>query len=185
MQPTTDTYEVLDTEGHKTGQIADRKTIHSQQLWHETVNVWVINNKGELLMQLRAPGVELAPSVWDVTVGTHLRPGEDPVNAAQRALKTAFDLEPAPEELKHLFNLQSANPLPENRVHNVFEHVFLLQATPDISQLSYDKEKIAELAWVPLNKLMMDIGGTETRAHYFPRATSYYPQLFEAFQAWM
>jgi len=185
MQPTADTYEVLDEHGHKTGQLLDRQTIHSQQLWHETVNVWVINNRGELLMQLRAPGVELAPDVWDVTVGTHLRPGEDPVEAAIRALKGAFNLEAAPEELKHLFNLQSANPLPSHRTHNVFEHVFLLQATPDIEKLTYDTKKIADLAWVPLNKLMLDIGGAETKAHYFPRATSYYPQLFEAFQAWM
>jgi len=185
MQPTTDMYEVLDEHGHKTGQILDRPTIHNQQLWHETVNVWIINSQGELLMQLRAPNVEISPDVWDVTVGTHLRPNEAPDEAALRALKNTFALEATTDELRHLFNLQSANPMPENHKHNVFEHVFLLQADPDITKFAYDKAKIADLAWVPLNKLMMEIGNAETKDHYFPRSTNYYPHLFEAFQSWM
>jgi len=184
MDRSKDSYEVLDEHGHKTGQILDRPTIHAQQLWHEVVNVWVINGRGELLMQLRAPGVELAPDVWDVTVGTHVRPGEAPSDTAIRALKDTFALTITPEELKHLFNIQNANPMPDGRTHNVFGHVFLLHADLQIKALRVDKRKIADLKWVPLNQLMLDIG-SDAKTHYFPRATSYYPKLFEAFQAWM
>jgi isopentenyldiphosphate isomerase len=180
-----ETYEVLDEQGHKTGQVLDRQTVHRDQLWHETVNVWIINSRGELLMQLRAPKVELSPDVWDVSVGTHLRPSEAPDEAALRALKNTYNLEATTEELKHIFNLQSANPMPDDRHHNVFEHVFLLHADLDTGQFAFDNSKIAELKWVPLNQLMIDIGNAETKKRYFPRATSYYPQLFEAFQAWM
>lgn len=185
MEPTTDSYEVLDDQGIKTGQILDRVTVHKNQLWHGVVNIWVINKQAELLMQLRAPGVELSPNVWDVTVGTHIRPGEEPIDAAIRGLQHELNLAVAPEELKHLFNVQNANPMPNGSTHNVFGHVFLLRADPDISQLKVDPKKIAELKWVPLNQLMMDIGREETKKNYFPRASNYYPQLFEAFQAWM
>lgn len=178
-------HEILDEQGHKTGQILDRQTVHAQQLWHEVVNVWVINSRSELLMQLRAAGVELSPNLWDMTVGTHLRPDESPQDAALRALKHEFDLAVTPEELKHLFNIQSANPLPDGRTHNVFGHVFLLHADLDIAALTYDKAKIADLAWVPLNQLMTDLGSAESKQKYLPRANNYYPQLFEAFQAWM
>jgi isopentenyldiphosphate isomerase len=185
MNPSTDMYEVLDEQGHKTERVLDRQTVHSQQLWHEVVNVWVVNSRGEILMQLRAPEVEISPDVWDVTVGTHLRPQEAPQDAALRALKSEFSFSVVPAELKHLFNIQSANPLPNGATHNVFGHVFLLHSDPDISKLSYDKTKIADLAWVPLNRLMAELGGVTTKNKYFPRANNYYPQLFEAFQAWM
>jgi len=178
-------YEVLDEQGHKTGEILDRVTVHKKELWHEVVNVWVINSRGELLMQLRAPEVELSPNVWDVTVGTHLRPGEDPLDAAARALKTEFKMESTPEEFKHLFNIQCANPMPNGTTHKVLGHVFLMQRDLDVSALQLDPKKITRLSWVPLNTLMLEVGGTETKDKYFPRANNYYPQLFEAFQTWM
>lgn len=185
MEPSNNLHEVLDEQGHKTGQILDRQTVHTQQLWHEVANVWVINDKGELLMQLRSPDVDISPGVWDVTVGTHVRPQEVPQDAAIRALKSEFNFDVRPEELKHLFNVQNANPMPDGTHHNVFGHVFLMQANPDITTLQFDPHKIAQLAWVPLNRLMTDLGGAETKQHYFPRAAGYYPKLFEAFQSWM
>lgn len=178
-------YDVLDDDGHKTGERIDLPTIHKTERWHEVVNVWVINSRGELLMQLRAPNVELSPNVWDVTVGTHMRPGEEPLNAATRVLFSELGLQIMPEKLKHLFNAQAANPMPNGTLHKVVGHVFLLEQDIDIASLHVNTEKIAQIAWVPLNKLMMDIGGEETKKQYFPRASNYYPRLFEAFQAWM
>ena len=178
-------YEVLDEQGHKTGQVLDRLTVHKQELWHEVVNAWIVNPKGEILMQLRSPKVELAPSVWDVTVGTHLRLNEEPVMAAVRALKDGLGLEVATEDLKHLFNIQCANPMPNGTLHKVLGHVFLLQRDVDITRLVFNKDKITTFAWVPLMTLMSEVGSTETKDKYFPRADNYYPQLFVAFQSWM
>jgi isopentenyldiphosphate isomerase len=185
-QTTTDQqYEVLDDQGHKTGELLDKSIVHKGQLWHEVVNVWILNANGDILMQLRAPGVELSPNVWDVTTGTHLRPGEAPMDAALRTLRNEFGIETTPEALKHLFNIQSANPMPGGMLHKVFGHVYLLRHDTDLSTITYDREKISDLQWVPLIKLMADVGNEETKKHYFPRANDYYPKLFEAFQAWM
>ncbi len=181
----TDSYEVLDENGHKSGQILDRKTVHAKELWHEVVNVWIINAKGEILMQQRAEDVELSPNVWDVTIGTHLRPGESPQEAALRCLKTELGLAFITEDLKHLFNIQCANPMPSGITHKVFGHVFLIHQDVDTNQLIFDPKKITEFAWFPLSKLMIGVGSQETKGNFFPRANNYYPQLFEAFQAWM
>lgn len=177
--------EVLDAEGHKTGQILDRADIHAQQLWHEVVHVWMLNSKGQILMQLRAPGVELSPNVWDVTVGTHLRPNEAPTDAALRCLSTELGLTFAVQDLKHLFNMQCSNPLPSGRLHNVFEHVFMVQSDIEIGELQFDPAKVARFAWLDLDQLMADIGGVNSERTYLPRAKNYYTQLFEAFQSLM
>lgn len=180
-----DLYEVLDDKGLKTGKLLDLATIHKQQLWHEVVNLWVMNTQGEILMQLRAPSVELAPGVWDVTVGTHLRPSEDPTVAAAHALKDGLGVEIATEEMKHLFNIQCANPMPNGTLHKVLGHVFMVVRDLEINELTFDTAKVARFAWVPLTALMAEVGSSDTKSKYFPRAGNYYSQLFVAFESWM
>jgi isopentenyldiphosphate isomerase len=178
-------FEVLDDEGHKTGQILDRETVHQQQLWHEVVNVWIINTTGDVLLQRRGPHVDLNPNVWDVAVGTHVRPGEDPTVAAQRCLQNELGITITAEQLKHLFNIQSANPVENGQLHRVLGHLFLLKRDIDLADCTVDSSKITELAWKPLIQVMSEVGATDTAADYFPRAGTYYPQLFDALQAEM
>jgi len=176
-------FEVLDEQGHKTGRILDRQTVHQQQLWHEVANVWVLNEKGEVLLQLRGPRVDLNPNVWDVAVGTHVRPGEDPTLAAQRCLQTELGITITSDNIKHLFNLQSANPLSDGRFHKVLGHVFLVKRDINLDAFTFDHDKIARLAWRPLIDVMAEVGGTESAVIYHPRPGDYYPKLFDALQA--
>lgn len=178
-------FEVLDDQGHKTGKILPRTVIHQQQYWHEVANVWVMNSQGEVLLQLRGPNVDLAPNVWDVAVGTHVRPNEDPTAAGVRCLQTELGLTVTPDQLKHLFNIQSANPVGGGQLHKVLGHVFLLKRDIKLSDCTIDTAKIAQIAWKPVGDVMADVGSTETAGHYFPRAGNYYPQLFDAMQAEM
>lgn len=176
-------YEILDEEGHKTGETLSRSEVHKRELWHEVVNVWILNAKGEVLLQLRAPGVELCPNVWDVAVGSHLRPNEDPPTAAVRCLGSELGITVLPESLKHLFNIKAANPMQDGSKHRVLGHVFLLKLDIDISTLNVNSQKIAQLIWRPVVQVMAEIGGTDTADKYFPREGAYYPQIFDALLA--
>ncbi len=176
-------FEVLDAQGHKTGQLLDRQAVHAQQLWHEVANVWVMNNKGDVLLQLRGPNVDLNPNVWDVAVGTHVRPNEDPTIAAQRCLQTELGITITPDNIKHLFNIQSSNPLPDGSFHNVLGHVFLVKRDLDLQDFTYDSSKVTKLIWKPLIEVMAEVGSSETASAYHPRPGEYYPKLFEALQA--
>lgn len=175
--------EVVDDQGHKTGQVLDRQTVHDQQLWHEIVNVWLMNSAGEVLLQHRAPGVELNPGVWDVAVGTHVKPNEDPTDAAVRCVQAELGLPVQADDLRHLFNIQTANPLPDGKSHRVLGHVFLLKRDVSLDDLVFTPEKVTELAWKPLVNVMGEIGSTETAGNYYPRQGNYYPQLFDALMA--
>lgn len=175
--------EVVDDQGHKTGQVLDRQAVHDQQLWHEIVNVWLMNSAGEVLLQLRAPNVELNPGLWDVAVGTHVKPNEDPTDAAVRCVQTELGMALQADDLQHLFNIQTANPLPNGKFHKVLGHVFLLKRDVSLDDLVFKPEKVTELAWKPLVDVMGEIGATETAAKYYPRQGDYYPKLFDALQA--
>jgi isopentenyldiphosphate isomerase len=185
MSGDSEQFEVLDEQGHKTGRLLDRETVHAQQLWHEVVNVWLLNTKGDVLLQLRGPNVDLNPNVWDVAVGTHVRPNEDPTLAAQRCLQSELGITITPDNIKHLFNIQSANPLPDGKFHNVLGHVFLVKRDLDIQEFTYDTNKVAKLVWRSLVEVMAEIGSSETSGNYHPRPGEYYPKLLEALQAEM
>ncbi len=178
-------FEVLDEQGHKTGQILSRQEVHDKELWHSTVNVWILNSRGEVLLQLRGKEVELNPNTWDVAIGTHVRPGEDPNDAALRCLQTELGLVATQDQIKHLFNIQSANMTEGGKMHRTLGHVFLLKRDMDINDFEFDSKKIAMLVWRPLVAVMGEVGGTDTSSSYYPRSDDYYPQLFDALQAEM
>jgi isopentenyl-diphosphate Delta-isomerase len=178
-------FEVLDDEGHKTGKVLSREAVHDQELWHSTVNVWILNSNSEVLLQRRGSKVELNPNTWDVAIGTHVRPGEDPIESALRCLQTELGITVTKDQLKHLFNIQSANRTEGGKYHRTLGHVFLIKRDIDINDFEYDKDRIAMLVWRPLVAVMGEVGSTDTSTSYYPRSDDYYPQLFDALQAEM
>lgn len=178
-------YDVLDDQGHSTGQLLSKGAVHEQELWHSTVNVWILNSRSEVLLQLRGSKVELNPNTWDVAIGTHVRPNEDPADAALRCLQTELGVTVTTDHIKHLFNIQSANPTVDGRLHRTQGHVFLVRRDIDTNDFTYDKDKIAMLVWRPLIDVMGEVGGKDTANSYYPRADDYYPKLFDALQAEM
>ena len=187
QQATSDVqqFEVLDDQGHATGRLLSRGAIHEQELWHPTVNVWILNSGGEVLLQLRGKKVELNPNTWDVAIGTHVRPQEDPTDAALRCLQTELGVTVTKDQIKHLFNIQSANPMASGKIHRTLGHVFMLKRDININDFSYDPDKVAMLAWRPLIAVMGEVGGQDTASTYYPRPGNYFPQLFDALQAEM
>lgn len=45
------TWQVLNSDGTSTNEKRSRKEVHQHGLWHRVVHVWLINPRGELLIQ--------------------------------------------------------------------------------------------------------------------------------------
>ena len=86
--------EVVNHKGEVVG-ILPRNYIHGNpSLIHRVVHVLVFNTKGHLLLQKRSMSKDVAPGRWDTSVGGHLNPGEDPLNAARREMKEELGISP-------------------------------------------------------------------------------------------
>lgn len=81
----TEYFETFDDDGHPAGLVA-RPTVHRDGLWHRAVHVWLFRPDGRVYVQRRAPGKDVSPDCLDVSVGEHLQPGEDFLEAAYRGL---------------------------------------------------------------------------------------------------
>jgi isopentenyl-diphosphate delta-isomerase type 1 len=78
--------EVVDARGTVVGS-APRSELHGNPaLLHRVVHVLVFNSRGQLLLQKRSQSKDVAPGLWDTSVGGHVVPGEDAAAAAQREL---------------------------------------------------------------------------------------------------
>ncbi len=80
--------ELFDTfteDGQFLGQMP-RAEVHRVGIWHKTVNIFLFNSSGELLLQQRSAGKDVCPLLWDLSVAEHLQPGEKDHAAAVRGL---------------------------------------------------------------------------------------------------
>ena len=75
--------EIVDEQNNLTGQVEERDVVHEKGLWHREVAVWIMNEKGEVLLQKRAATTKQGANCWSVCAG-HVDPGEEPIDAAIR-----------------------------------------------------------------------------------------------------
>jgi isopentenyldiphosphate isomerase len=93
--------EVVDDEGKVIG-LAERAQLHGDpSLTHRVVHVLVFNNSGELLLQKRSLNKDVAPGKWDTSVGGHINPGEDVLDAAKREMEEELGIKSC--DLKYLY----------------------------------------------------------------------------------
>jgi 16S rRNA (adenine1518-N6/adenine1519-N6)-dimethyltransferase len=78
-------FDVVDERDQVIGQ-ATRKEVHEKRLLHRAVHVFVLNRRGDLLLQRRSMLKDAHPGVWDSSVSGHLDSGEDYATAAVREL---------------------------------------------------------------------------------------------------
>ena len=81
---------------------AFRADVHAQGLRHRAVSIFVFNNAGQLLMQLRSATKDEYPSCWTSSCSGHVDAGEDYDTAAHRELMEELGLSTRLEYLTKL-----------------------------------------------------------------------------------
>lgn len=146
--------DVLDAEGNPTGQKKLRAEIHRDGDWHRAMDVWILNSKGELLLQKRSPEKENNPNLWNISVAGHIASGDDAVTTAIREAREELGVSFAHKDLEYLFRL------PEQSIHrggaylnNEWVDVYLATRNLDLSTLCLQKEEVTAVRWIPFREL--------------------------------
>ena len=79
-------WDVLDSDGNKTGRIIERGEKLKSDEYMMAVHVYLCNLQGEFLVQKRSMTKPILPGVWDVTGGAILS-GEEGYEAAIREVE--------------------------------------------------------------------------------------------------
>jgi len=138
-QKSGEIFDVVDENDQVTGQ-ATRGEVHSGKLLHRAVHVFVVNTRGDLLLQQRSMFKDVHPGVWDSSVSGHLDAGEDYATAAARELNEEMGIrtEYAPEEIARIRPCENTG----------WEHV-RLYLTRHTGSVRFPAAEIQAVAWFP------------------------------------
>jgi len=84
-------FDVVDEQDRVIGQ-APRSEVHSRNLLHRAVHIFVFNSKGEFLMHLRSASKDQFPLTYTSSASGHLGVGEEYEAAARRELMEELGL---------------------------------------------------------------------------------------------
>lgn len=117
--------------------------------YRQSVHTWIMNSKGEFLIQKRTPNKKNFPNMWSQT-GGGVDEGETPLQAALRECN---------EELGIAINPENMNLIMSFKRKYDFVDVWLVRADYDISELTLQENEVSEAKWATVDeirKLMED-----------------------------
>jgi len=151
-----ETLEVVDKYGNVRG-LAKRSDIHGDpSLIHRVVHILVFDKKGRLLLQKRSMNKDVAPGKWDTSVGGHVNPGEDILEAAKREMKEELGV--ADCTLSYLYSYLFSNHI-ESELVSTFSCEYN-------GKFLYNEKEISEIAFWDLESIRKNLGKGSFSAHF-------------------
>lgn len=107
-------FDIVDDNDQVIGTAPRRECHGNPALVHRAAHVLVFNNDGQLLLQKRSAGKDIQPGKWDTSVGGHLDPGEDYLEAAVREMHEELGLSGLP--LTFLYHSKIRNDIESENI---------------------------------------------------------------------
>jgi len=147
--------DIYDENGNHIGPEL-RSIVHANGLWHRTAQVWLLNEKHELLLQLRSKQKDCFPELWDISSAGHIPAGCSPKESAIRELEEELGVKVTEEQLIYLF--EHVDPYEDKRTGHIdreFSEVYLLKV---ISNIEFDlqNDEVDEVKWIHYKDLIED-----------------------------
>lgn len=156
-----DRLDVLDKSGTLTGETATREEVHDKGLWHRAAHVYILNSKGEVLLQRRAAHNKFRPGRWYLTAGGHLRAGEASVETAMRELREELGLQTEESEFSLAGTVEKEHVLLYgNYINNEIDDIYVVKKDVEIAKLRKHVE-VADIRWIPLATFKGAIAGED------------------------
>jgi isopentenyl-diphosphate delta-isomerase len=124
---------------------------HEKAVLHRAFSVFVLNEKGQTLLQQRASHKYHSPLLWTNTCCSHQRIGETNVEAGRRRLQEEMGFD---TELRELFSFIYKAPFDNGLTEHELDHVMLgeFNGEPKINP-----EEVAAWKWMDLDLVRKDL----------------------------
>ncbi|WP_210487448.1 NUDIX hydrolase [Rufibacter aurantiacus] len=146
-----------------------RWEVHVLGHWHRTSQIYVLHPQKGYLCHRRSAGKDLFPSLWDVSIGGHLSPGETYESCALRELSEELGISVHPDELE-LVTVTSVDGQDEKAKLLDREHVGIFLYKTNLPEASFkvQQEEIPEIEYLALPQLRADLQSAAPTRAYIP-----------------
>mgnify|MGYP005819742511 FL=1 len=145
--------DVLNELGEFTGKVATRDECHKKGLWHRAVYAFIIDQKGNVLLQKRSANKKMWPNMWDVTAGGHVDSNEFGRQALIREVKEELGIDIKDDDIKYLIGSTSINKK-ENIIDKHYNECYLITKEIDISEIDLQKEEVSEVKYFTKREIL-------------------------------
>lgn len=141
---------LVDQNDHQIGLMEKMET-HEKGVLHRAFSVFILNSKGEILLQQRALGKYHSPGLWSNTCCSHPMAGESTIDAAHRRLfeEMGMKAELVPV-YQFLYKAEFENGLTEHE----YDHVFIGISDDEPNLNPYE---VADWKCISIEALSMDL----------------------------
>ena len=125
--------------------------VHQKALLHRAFSVFILNDKGEIMLQRRAAGKYHSPLLWTNTCCSHPREGESTIEAGRRRLKEEMGFEvPLRDVASFIYKAPFDNGLTEHELDHIL--IGYYNELPEINE-----EEVAAWRWALPSEIQEDI----------------------------
>ncbi len=146
---------------------------HEKGMLHRAFSVFVMNDKGELLLQQRAFSKYHSPGLWSNTCCSHPRDGEAVLAAAQRRLEEEMGMSC---DLKPIFSFIYQTVFDNGLTEHEYDHVLVGYSN---LQPVLNENEVNASKWVGLDRLAVDL--KKNPQDY----TAWFQIIFERFKSYI
>ncbi|MBN1337705.1 MAG: isopentenyl-diphosphate Delta-isomerase [Bacteroidales bacterium] len=147
----TNEYVILVDRQDQPVGIMEKMEAHKRAELHRAFSVFVVNSKGELMLQRRAMTKYHSPGLWTNTCCSHPRQGESVEDAAHRRLEEEMGFDCS---LAKVFDFIYKADVGQGLYEHEFDHV--LTGIYDDEPL-INTHEVMEWKWMGINELKEDI----------------------------
>ena len=124
---------------------------HEKALLHRAFSVFIVNGRGEVMLQQRAPEKYHSPGLWTNTCCSHQRQGESNIEAGKRRLQEEMGFQ---TELRELFSFIYKAAFDNGLTEHEFDHVLLgfYDREPRIN-----REEVSDWKWMKPGDIKADL----------------------------
>lgn len=142
---------------------------HQKALLHRAFSVFILNDKGEIMLQQRATSKYHSPNLWTNTCCSHPRQGETTIEAGKRRLQEEMGFV---TELTDILSFIYKAPFDNGLTEHELDHILIgyYNAPPTINP-----EEVADWRWELPEKIKENI------AKHPHRYTEWFKIIFDKF----
>ncbi|RIV47376.1 isopentenyl-diphosphate Delta-isomerase [Flagellimonas pelagia] len=144
-------YVILVNESDEPIGLMPKMEAHQKALLHRAFSVFVMNDKGETLLQQRAKEKYHSPLLWTNTCCSHQRDGENNIEAGKRRLMEEMGFS---TELKELFSFIYKAPFDNGLTEHEYDHVMMGSF---LGEPNINPNEVADWKWMHPEDIKRDI----------------------------